>query len=258
MDQGRESQVFGNRWAGAGGATNHGQVIDSCRCLRTRPQVPTHIHNEQQDTSAPGWIRVLELVDEAVSDGREVFKPLVELTADQRRQIVSLPTSIAKLKAVKHFVLYRSNLVRLPPEIGQMDSLEEFTPYTSYRLHWFPYEITRCTNLRRSTMSSRAVYGNYKYRPPFPKLRIVPTESEGVDLGRLDPGTWGASVIRTCSVCDRLFDAVELHQVWISLHVSGADIMPLLFNACSAQWRRGPRATPDRAPPLARSGIQCC
>lgn len=35
-------------------------------------------------------------------------------------------------------MLYRSNLVRIPPEIGAMTSLEEFTPYTSYRLHWFP------------------------------------------------------------------------------------------------------------------------
>ena len=31
-------------------------------------------------------------------------------------------------------MLYRSNLVRIPPEIGMMTSLEEFDPYTSYRL----------------------------------------------------------------------------------------------------------------------------
>jgi hypothetical protein len=31
-----------------------------------------------------------------------------------------------------------------------MSSLENFDPYTSYRLHWLPYEITRCPNLRSS------------------------------------------------------------------------------------------------------------
>ncbi len=179
MNQEDEPRVFGNRWAGAAGATGgDGPITDHCSCIeyapRKRAQGPTRFHPEHQDTSAPGWIRLLELIDQAADDGREVFKPLVELTAEQRRQIVTLPPTIAKLKAVKHLVLYRSNLVRIPPQIGEMDSLEEFTPYTSYRLHWFPYEITRCANLRRSTMSTRAVYGNYKYRPPFPQLRAAP------------------------------------------------------------------------------------
>lgn len=239
MSQGSEPRVFGNRWAGAANATDEGPIIDRCGCIeygsRTRAQGPTHFHGETQDTTAPGWIRLLELIEEAVTDGREVFKPLVELTAEQRRQVVTLPPSIARLKAVKHLVLYRSNLVRVPPEIGQMDSLEEFTPYTSYRLHWFPYEITRCANLRRSTMSTRAVFGNYKHRPPFPALRRAPDAAEGVDLGNLDPGVWGTPAIHACSVCDRPFAATDLHQVWISLHVSGHDIMPLLVNACSAE-----------------------
>ncbi len=239
MSQEREPQVFGNRWAGAGGAPGDGPVADGCRCieyrLRTRTQRPTRFHKARQDTSAPGWIRLLKLIEEAAADGREVFKPLVDLTAEHRRQIVTLPASIGKLKAVKHLVLYRSNLVRIPPQIGQMESLEEFTPYTSYRLHWFPYEITRCANLRRSTMSTRAVYGNFKYRPPFPQLTPTPAATDGIDLEDLDPRQWGATAIHTCSVCDRPLDAARLRQVWISLHVSGFDIMPLLVNACSAE-----------------------
>ena len=239
MDQERKLQVFTNHWAGMGGDAGSEPIIDRCNCIERREpgrgRRQTHFHPEHQDTSAPGWLRLLELIDEAVDDGREVFKPLVDLTAEQRRQVVTLPPAIAELKAVKHFALYRSNLVRIPPQIGEMESLEEFTPYTSYRLHWFPYEITRCTNLVRSTMSTRAVYGNYKYRSPFPKLRATPTAAEGVDLENLDPGAWGTTVIYTCSVCDRPFDAVELRQVWISLHVSGHDIMPLLVNACSAE-----------------------
>lgn len=233
-----EPPVFGNRWAGAANTTGGGgPIMDNCTCIEyahtKQKQGPTRFHPERQDTSAPGWIRLLELIEEAADDGREVFKPLVELTAEQRRQIVTLPPTIAKLKAVKHLVLYRSNLVRIPPEIGQMDSLEEFTPYTSYRLHWFPYEITRCANLERSTMSTRAVYGNISYRPPFPQLHTAPGAAEDVDLRDLDPGTWGATAIHTCSVCARPIDAAALRQVWISLHVSGYDVMPLLVNACS-------------------------
>ena len=31
-----------------------------------------------------------------------------------------------------------------------MESLEDIDPYTSYWLHWYPYEITRCPRLRGS------------------------------------------------------------------------------------------------------------
>lgn len=173
--------MFSNRWADSIGPENQGPYIDRCECVAfdsTRPQKQTRFHDEVQDTSAPGWLRLLELIDQAATDGREVFKPLVELTAEQRRQVITLPPDIAKLKAVKHLNLYRSNLVRIPPEIGAMESLEEFTPYTSYRLHWFPYEITHCPKLTRSTMSTRAVYGNFKHRPPFPQLHGAPPASE--------------------------------------------------------------------------------
>ncbi|MFJ6378397.1 leucine-rich repeat domain-containing protein [Kitasatospora sp. NPDC092039] len=157
----------------------------------------------------------------------------MELTAEQRRQVVTLPPAIAGLTSVKHLVLYGSNPVRIPPEIGAMESLEEFTPYTSYRLHWFPYEITRCPNLRLSTVSTRALYGNYKQRPPFPPLSTAATGADGVDLEDLDPGVWGAAAIRTCSVCDQCVEGAALRQVWISLRTSGADVLPLLVNACS-------------------------
>lgn len=158
----------------------------------------------------------------------------MELTPEQRRQVITLPPTIAKLASVKHLVLYGSNLVRIPPEIGAMKSLEEFSPYTSYRLHWFPYEITRCPGLRRSTVSTRALYGNYKVRPPFPPLPATAAGLQDSDLENLDPGVWGAAAIRTCSVCDQHIQGVNLRQVWISLWTSGADVLPLLVNACSA------------------------
>jgi hypothetical protein len=81
-----------------------------------------------------------------------------------------------------------------------MTGLEVFTPYMSYRLHWFPYEITRCPALRDSTVSTRALYGNHKLRPPFRKLLPQIYSTAGFDCTTLDPWTWGATAIVTCSV----------------------------------------------------------
>ncbi|MFD7596533.1 leucine-rich repeat domain-containing protein [Kitasatospora sp. NPDC059812] len=204
-------------------------------------------HPERQDTEAPGWLRLLALIEEAAADGREVFKPLVELTAEERRQVITLPPSIAKLTAVRHLVLYGSNLVRLPPEIGAMESLEEFTPYTSHRLHWFPYELTRCPKLARSTVSTRALYGNSKYRPHFPSLAPRTPDAARHDPERLDPNIWGTEAVRSCSVCARLVELADLRQVWISLPVA-TDVLPLLVNACS-------RTCVDALPAPAREHI---
>ena len=233
-DPGTEPRVFTNRFADAVGASGAEPDRDRCRCVgypsATRP-ADVAFHSETQDTESPGWRHLLMLIDEAAADGRTIFKPFVELSAAERRQIVTLPPSIAKLTEVKHLVLYGTNLVRLPPEVGAMAALEMFEPYTSHRLHWYPYELTRCTRLRDSTVSTRTLYGNFKFRPPFPKLRPA-TAVADVDLNRLDPGTWGAGKAVTCSVCNSPIDD-ELHQAWISLAVA-TDVLPLLVNACSA------------------------
>ncbi|MBL7258894.1 leucine-rich repeat domain-containing protein [Paractinoplanes lichenicola] len=214
-----EKQLWPNRFAesGTGGR-------ESCRCVgysaRTRPD-EVEFHPEQQDTNAPGWLHLLEIIDEAVADGREKFRPLDELDAEERRQVITLPAAIGRLTKVKHLVLYGSNLVRIPPEIGGMTALAWFEPYTSHRLHWFPYELTRCANLRHSTVSTRALYGNYKFRPPFPALRPVTPATEPL----------GADHVTSCSVCDGpLTDG--LRQVWLTRAV-GSDVLPLLVNACS-------------------------
>jgi hypothetical protein len=173
---------------------------DQCRCLGQRLDRPPRIvkfHRDRQDTEAAGRQRLVELIEGAAEDRREEFTPLSVLSPEHRRQIVTLPSTIGKLTAVRHLMLYGSNLVRIPPEIGMMTGLEQFTPYTSYRLHWYPYELTRCPNLQRGTVSTRALCGNFKYRPPFPELAA---ETGGV--GERKPGKWGAASIRTCSVCD--------------------------------------------------------
>ncbi|WP_367139051.1 leucine-rich repeat domain-containing protein [Saccharothrix sp. HUAS TT1] len=222
-----------NRFADAVGPASDGPSQDRCDCLGLRtgtPPTTTSFHRDRQDVTAAGWLRLLRLVDEAAADGRAEFAPFTGMSAAERRQVVTLPAAIAKLTAVKRLVLYGTNLVRVPPEIGAMSSLEVFDPYTSYRLHWYPYELTRCARLANSTVSTRALYGNFKFRPPFPALRPV-TEAGRADLAALDPGVWGATAVRTCSVCDG--PVRELRQVWISGRV-GTDVLPLLVNACSA------------------------
>ena len=201
-------------------AKTHSVPKPVCHCLDAqyygRGWRELKLHRERQDTNTPAWHRLLQLIDEAAKDQRTELSLGRELSPSDWTQIVTLPTSIAKLKFVKHFNVYGSSLVRIPPEIGQMSSLELFEPYTSYRLHWFPYELTRCKKLKDSTVSTRAIYGNFKYRAPFPRLPDVIPEA----------------VPDTCSVCDQPFEASSVHQAWISLGV-GSDVLPLLVHACS-------------------------
>ncbi|HEY1014192.1 MAG TPA: hypothetical protein VGE07_15880 [Herpetosiphonaceae bacterium] len=202
-----------------------------CTCFLSDAPVATWpdltFHTAIQDTACLAWQHLLALIDEAAADGRTTFAPLDAMTEDEQTQIVTLPPTIARLTAVKELQLYNSSLVRLPPEIGAMTSLEYFDPYTSYRLHWFPYELMRCATLRDSRVSTRALYGNYKYRWPFPALSAA-TLGVGDALG---PGT--GPLFRPCSVCARLVEARRLQQVWISCWVA-TDVLPLLVHACSA------------------------
>jgi len=177
-------------------------------------------HTENQDTESEAWKTLLELIDDAAAKGAKSFEPLRKLRPGQESELVTLPASIATLKDVEELKLYGSSLVRIPPEIGQMESLRNFDVYTSYRLHWFPYEITRCMKLRSSRVSTRALYGNFKVRPAFPRLE---PETE----------TGGATPV-SCSVCNERISAGNLRRRWISLAVA-TDVLPLLVNACSEE-----------------------
>src|SRR5262245_15478486 len=102
----------------------------SCNCFdqyTDQGWLEIALHAEKQNTACSGWKRLLALVDEAAQDGREEFAPLQEMTWEERMEIVTLPPTISKLKSVKHLDLYRSWLVRIPPEIGEMTNLEKFT-----------------------------------------------------------------------------------------------------------------------------------
>lgn len=116
-----------------------------------------------------------------------------------------MPESNGKLKKVKKVWLYWSNLKRIPPEIGEIESLEYFDPYTSYDLKWFPYELTKCKNLNDSRVSTRAIYGNFKNRKSFPKLNQ-------------NPGRYLGEKIK-CSICEKPISYDETNQFWTTQRI---------------------------------------
>jgi hypothetical protein len=214
-----------------------------CQCLaaqdNNKPWRELKLHREVQDTDCDGWKRLLDLVDECAADGTEVFEPGAHLRWEDWIKITTLPASIGKLTRVKELRLYGSYLVRIPPEIGDMQALEVFDIYTSYRLHWLPFEITRCANLKKSRISTRALYGNYKYRPPFPRLRGRPVRP------------WP----QQCSVCCTELGSWQPIQVWISLNIA-TDVAPLLVHACSWQCiGRLPTPAPGYVQTVHRGGV---
>lgn len=178
-----------------------------------------NVKNNVQDKTSIAWQKLCEYVDKIAEDGSDEFSPCEYLGQELYAQIYTLPASIAKLKKVKKVWLYGSKLKRVPPEIGEMEALEYFDPYTSYDLHWFPYEITNCKNLKDSRVSTRALYGHKK---PFPDLTTNPVRYETSTVA--------------CSCCKKEMTYAEIIQLWISLLV-GTDVLPLLVNVCSNECK---------------------
>ena len=178
------------------------------------------IQNDVQNRTSIAWQRLCDYVDKVAAENLEEFAPLEALGPELFSQIHTLPESISKLKKVTKMWLYGSKLKRIPPEIGEMESLEYFDPYTSYDLHWFPYEIVNCKRLKDSRVSTRALYGNYKNRMGFPRLGHNPVRYFGDTV--------------KCSVCGKEMSYEQTNQLWISLRV-GTDVLPLLANLCSKE-----------------------
>ncbi|WP_299157038.1 hypothetical protein [uncultured Tenacibaculum sp.] len=178
------------------------------------------IKNNIQDKNSEAWKKLCEYVDLVAKKGKKEFSPREYLGDELFAQIYTLPKSISKLKKVKRVWLYGSKLKRIPPEIGQMKSLEYFDPYTSYDLKWFPYELTNCKKLKDSRISTRALFGNFKNRKAFPKLDHNPVRYDNENL--------------KCSVCEKQISYDTTNQLWITLRI-GTDTVPLLANLCSKE-----------------------
>jgi hypothetical protein len=180
----------------------------------------SRIENDVQDRNSHAWKLLCEYIDRIEDEKTDEFAPAEALGAEMFSQIYTLPETISKLKNVKKIWLYGSRLKRIPPEIGDMLSLEYFDPYTSYDLHWFPFEITKCKNLKDSRVSTRALYGNYKNRMLFPSLENNPVR-------------YYEDAVK-CSMCGKTISYSETNQLWITLRVA-TDDLPLLGNFCSKE-----------------------
>ena len=176
------------------------------------------IENNVQDTNSLAWKKLGLLIDEAAEKEWVEFFPAEKLGFELFSQIHTLPKSISKLKKVKKLVLYGSRLKRIPPEIGAMEALEDFDPYTSYDLHWFPFEIIHCKNLVESRVSTRTLYGNYKNRMPLPDLNSRPVKY--------------SDELLPCSLCQKVISHNQTTQLWVTTQI-GTDYLPLLANVCS-------------------------
>jgi hypothetical protein len=199
----------------------------------------TKIKIDRQDRNTIAWKKICEYVDIVAESNGEEFCPRSFLGEELFTQIYALPETIATLKSVKKMKLYGSRLTRIPPEIGQMTSLENFDPYTSDSLCWFPFEISNCKNLTDSRISTRRLYGNYKNKKPFPDLRDNPVRYFGE--------------LVYCSICRKEMTYDQVNQVWISLLI-GSDVVPLLANLCSDECEKCLPAPPPGYLPAAHKG----
>lgn len=164
------------------------------------------------------WDIACEIIDKAARRKRTELNLGKEMDRQDYLALHTLPASIGELKDLKKLVVYGSNLSSIPREIAGCENLKSFEPYTSYRLHWFPYELRRCPKLKSSCVSTRTLYGNYKLRPPFPDLSAA-------------RWNWIDGESR-CSVCDT--PSAEPEQFWISQAVA-TDVLPLLVSVCSPE-----------------------
>ena len=194
---------------------------DSSGCVCLNQQSTLSFHRETQDTECAAWHQLLDLIQEAHRNGDREFAPLRRI--EQSHQIIKLPPDIGLLKDVRRLSLDGSHLTAIPPQIGVMESLEELILDTSYHLHWFPWEISKCTKLRDSVISTRVLYGNAKTRIGFPPL------GEYSSHNQIPPKT-----LRPCSVCLKPFADKGAFRVWISRRIA-TDVIPMLVNACSQE-----------------------
>jgi hypothetical protein len=204
----------------------------NCDCIQRmrRPRKEMQFHVELQDTTCDAWRHLVELIEEAGTDRWTEFAPFQLLTYEETRDIMTLPPAIKRLNRLRRLDLYGSFLVRIPREIGDLSALRDFDPYTSWNLHWLPYEITRCRRMRQSRVSTRCLYGNFKNRLSFPRLPVRGEELAAVT----DSYLRGPPAPIPCSICDGDCPRRGPRQAWVSLRI-GTDTVPLLVNACSKE-----------------------
>lgn len=186
-------------------------------------------HRDENAETTIASERVQQVIDDARSKKLTTLVLSKVMDEDDYLALNTLPKSIGDLKDLQHLDLSNSKLSYIPREIEGCVNLQKIDIYHSYRLHWFPIEILNCSNLRDTTVSPRALYGNYKLRSPFPNLRH----------GRWN---WSSGVDR-CAVCRT--EQPEMEQYWMTRRV-GSDDLPLLMSICGQDCLLKIKAPKDR------------
>mmetsp|Transcript_51528 Transcript_51528/g.112020 ORF Transcript_51528/g.112020 Transcript_51528/m.112020 type:complete len:398 (-) Transcript_51528:449-1642(-) len=221
-----DSTLRGDMCTRLGCAVSHGR-------LHGEPRRDSIMHWVPQNTECEAWRKLVAYIEQVKTERRTRFTLADALSAEEVLDITTLPPSIGTLTHLQEINLYGTNLSRLPPELGNLTELKTFSAYTSYGLHWFPYELVHCQKLTASKVSTRASYDNPKNQSVFPPLR-----HERFPLESLDPAIWHDYLpsadppSRPCSVCRKPFQDFGHHRVWVVRAVA-TDVLPLLVNACS-------------------------
>ena len=176
---------------------------------------PKCFHAESKSLTKKAWDVVCEIFDDAEQKNTAEIDLAKLMDKEDYCALNTLPETIGNLKALRKLTIYGSSISYIPREISGCENLREFVPYQSHRLHWFPYEIKQCQNLIRSTISTRALYGNYKTRNPFPSLKQA-------------KWVWNSDN-DSCSICGKISETLQQH--WISERIA-TDVVPLLVSVC--------------------------
>ena len=179
------------------------------------------IHADRQQTDCDAWSTLCRWIDAPENcEATELILPNI-VGHDGCGSIVELPKSLRRLKKLRHLSCYGSNLVRVPAWITDLQMLEELDLYCSYRLHWLPFELVRMPALTKSRISTRALFGNYKYRAPFADLLLL-RQRDGLE----------AAFPSSCSICSSPMQFDDALIRWVTLRIA-TDVVPLLVFGCS-------------------------
>jgi len=155
----------------------------------------------------------------------------------------TFPSFVWKMRSLLRLECYSTLIEAVSPDIGKLTRLSYFSVYTSYGIHFLPYEITR-TCCEKTHISIRSLYGGRR-RLALPRLPAFPADMaplfelalRRVALARtLQIDSLPAELkeklkhLIECSVCSEPFSADRIFAVWA---VFSIDFVPLLARCCS-------------------------
>jgi len=131
------------------------------------------------------------------------------------------PKIVTEIKSLEYIKFTLTKIEHIPRDIYKLSNLMYFETYMNYSLHYLPFEIVHCANLKSYTISRRARYGVSPH--VYPKLEPLPLNLTQPPEPKKD----------FCSVC--LKSCAVTYQLWTERIIGQYDKMPLLVHVCSNQ-----------------------